>query len=202
MAVVIPEEQVGASTDDCQRFTVFIDTINLVALTFSAGKTTTFGPSATLEAGMRFTTVPIPNGVTIDSASVSIWATGGRFMARTKLRGEDADNPATFSTKGDFDARPRTTAAIDWDIPNSSAWHSPVEQWRQSPDISSVIQEIVDRPGWSSGNALVLFWADDGSASNNRATGESYDDVPSEAPKLNVTYTVAATGQVIYIETE
>jgi hypothetical protein len=46
-----------------------------------------------------------------------------------------------------------------------------------------VIQEIVNRPGWASGNSLVLLITGSGTR-----TAEAYDGDPSGAPLLKVTY--------------
>jgi hypothetical protein len=46
-----------------------------------------------------------------------------------------------------------------------------------------VIQEIVDRPGWSAGNALVVIVTGSG-----KRVAESYNGLPSGAPLLHVEY--------------
>ncbi len=45
---------------------------------------------------------------------------------------------------------------MSWD--NIPAWTQDTEY--QSPDISAIVQEIVNQAGWVSGNHLVLFWDD------------------------------------------
>ncbi len=52
---------------------------------------------------------------------------------------------------------------------------------QRTPDLSAVVQEIVDRPGWSSGNALVLVV--DGSGGR---TAEAYNG--SAPPVLHLEY--------------
>lgn len=199
MAVIIPEEQVGASTDDCTRFTRGAgDLLNLTSVSVAAGFLDAAGTTIQ-DSGLRWTSLPVPQLATINSASISIFAVGGAFPALTKIIGEDADDAATFSTLANYDGRSRTTARVDWDIPNSGAWHTPSAQFRQSPDITAIIQEIIDRPGWSSGNDLVLFWDDDGSLASDFVSGRSYDGTPAEAAKLNITYTAVSGGQIMRI---
>lgn len=198
MAVVIPEEQVGASTDDCTRFTKGAgDSLNLTSNTVGAGFVNAAGTSI-IDSGMRWTSIPVPQGATIISASISIFALSGFFVARTKLIGEDTDNAAAFSTLADYDGRSRTTARVDWDIFNNTDWHIPSAQFRQSPDISAIIFEICNRAGWSSGNDLALFWDDDGSLASDWVSGRSWNGNPSEAAKLNITFS-AGGGQVMRI---
>ncbi len=54
----------------------------------------------------------------------------------------------------------------------------------QTPDIKSIVQEIVDRPGWTDGNAMVIMI--EGSGARD---GKSYDNSSGEAPLLHVAYT-------------
>ena len=54
---------------------------------------------------------------------------------------------------------------------------------QRTPDLSSVIQEIVDRPGWSSGNSLVVIITGTG-----KRVAESYNGDQNGAPLLHVEY--------------
>jgi hypothetical protein len=54
---------------------------------------------------------------------------------------------------------------------------------QRTPDISSIIQEIVTRLGWSSGNSLVVIITGTG-----ERTAESYDGDSAGAPLLYVEY--------------
>ena len=54
-----------------------------------------------------------------------------------------------------------------------------------------MVQEILDRPGWSSGNNLQLFVEDDTEGwggTQERIGGYTYDHNPTVAPKLEITY--------------
>jgi hypothetical protein len=54
---------------------------------------------------------------------------------------------------------------------------------QRTPDITSIVQEIVKRPGWSSGNALVIIITGTG-----ERVAESYDGDQAAAPLLHVVY--------------
>jgi hypothetical protein len=54
---------------------------------------------------------------------------------------------------------------------------------QQTPDIAPIIQEIVNRPGWSSGNSLVIIVSGTG-----ERVAESYRGDPAGAPLLHVEY--------------
>jgi hypothetical protein len=53
-------------------------------------------------------------------------------------------------------------------------------------DVRQVIQEIVDRPGWSSGNAVVILYA--GSSYEDDRRFWSFDGAPDKAARLKITY--------------
>jgi hypothetical protein len=172
--------QVGASTDDCRRENATFDTNGIRII---AGHRDGLVDGS----GVRFLNITIPQGSTINSAAISVRArvSDPSTGVKTKITGDDEDNAATFSDLTDYNGRPRTTAAVDWDP--SEGWTA--DTWYDSVDISAVIQEIVNRAGWVSGNALALFWEDDGSASDNKKDCYSWDNVNANACKLTVTYT-------------
>ncbi|MFH0936119.1 MAG: hypothetical protein V1815_00380, partial [Candidatus Woesearchaeota archaeon] len=52
-----------------------------------------------------------------------------------------------------------------------------------------VIQEIVNRPKWVNGNAINIFWKDDGSTGNNWRNVLHYDGSTTKAAKLDIYWT-------------
>ena len=147
--------------------------------------------------GMRFLNITIPKGSTITAAYITLTcrAAASLTVVNSKIKGEAADNPVTFSTLADYQGRAKTTAVVSWDaIP---AWTKDTDY--NSPEIKTIIQEIIDRANWSSGNALVIFWDDHDNLSTQvaltRRPGYSYDDSPTKAPKLHIEYTPAAKGR-------
>jgi hypothetical protein len=68
---------------------------------------------------------------------------------------------------------------VTWDIP---AWTT-VNQKHQSPDLSTVVQEVVGRTGWNANNSLVIIITGSG-----ERTAESYNGEPAAAPLLHVEY--------------
>ncbi|MDX1527856.1 MAG: hypothetical protein R3337_04465, partial [Gammaproteobacteria bacterium] len=136
--------------------------------------------------GMRFTNITVPNGATITSAWIQFKAdetdTG---PVNLTIQGEAADDAATFvDANGNISSRALTTAAVSWSPPN---WQTVGEAGpkQQTSDISAVIQEIVNRPGWTSGNALAIIIT---STSNKKRTAESFDGDPAGAPLLHIEF--------------
>ncbi len=205
-----PTWSVGASSDDCRvRWTGSAWTILLNATELNVGY---FSSSYwKYGGGMRFAEVIIPQGATIDTSYCTIvcGTPGSVTTVNSRITGEDVDNAATWSTLANYQARRGTVvggsnndyitdAQVDWDaIP---AWTD--EASYNSPSIVSIIQEIVNRGGWASGNALALFWDDHDDRSTHVSTalriGASYDRGGEyDPPALTVEFTVVGwTGKI------
>jgi hypothetical protein len=168
--------KVSASSDDCDR-----DNVNWTTTT-----TTLYldWDSAGQADGVRFTNVTVPKGATIVDAYLRVRARDGTTPASgTTIYGQAADDPVTFSTAADWNGRTWTTANVYW---APSAWVA--NTYYNSPDISSVIEEIITRSGWSSGQAMA-FKLDGDEA--DRIYGFSYDYNSGQyAPELHIEYSM------------
>ena len=107
-------------------------------------------------SGIVFHGVAVPQGATIATATVTLEAmssTSGTIYL--DIYGEDADNTDDFDDESDYDARQanKTSAKVDWD--EDTAWTANTQY--TSLDIKTIIQEIVNRESWSSGNNITLF---------------------------------------------
>jgi len=157
----------------------------------------------------RFQNVTIPKGAVIDSAFLNIYAHEDEAdEARVNIFAEAADNSPIFTEAEAITARTWTTTKIEWNITE------PWTMWKpyRSPDLKSVIQEVVNREGWASGNALTLYFrGEDQGASllDNARDFESYENIedpedggdglhhPERIPTLIVYYSVStAVSQV------
>ena len=119
------------------------------------------------ETGIRFPEVSVPAGAIVSSATLQVTATAANVdypVEATKplslaIRGELSLGPVGFvqppvtETTFDITLRQRTASNVMWNI--TTSWISGTAY--QAPDVSSIVQEIVDQPTWSSGNAVVLF---------------------------------------------
>ncbi|MGH7731273.1 MAG: PKD domain-containing protein, partial [Candidatus Eiseniibacteriota bacterium] len=180
-AVAAPlERRVVASTDDAEESAsgvMNLSSTNL-ELVFNASNQT---------VGLRFTTLAIPAGATITRAYVQFTARKvDHGSSSLTIRGQAADNPGTFNgTNLNLSGRPRTTASVAWSPPDWTKIGDALAEER-TPELKSVIQEIVSRPGWASGNALVIVITGSGTR-----TASPYDGASAEAPLLHVEYATA-----------
>jgi hypothetical protein len=132
--------------------------------------------------GLRFAGLSIPQGATIQDAYI-------QFQCNTKtigaasltIEGQAADNPVTFAKiTNNISSRPRTTANVAW-VPAPWATVGEHGSDQQTADLSSVMQELVNRAGWASGNAMVFIFTGTGAR-----TAESFNG--TFAPVLHVDY--------------
>ncbi len=140
------------------------------------------------QVGLRFTGMNIPVGATITNAYLVFRAVSADSpmtnsdATNLTVHGQLTGNASTFtSTSGNISSRALTGASTAW---SPTAWTTGLDY--NSPDITSVIQEIVDQGTWASGNALALII----SGTGHRAA-QSYDSDPSNAAQLVITYTTA-----------
>ena len=176
---VTVEVRVAASADDAEE-----KPSGSISLSSSDLELTTDG-SNNQWIGMRFAGISIPVGATISNAWVQ-FQTDETGSSTTQLRiyAQAADNAAGFATNsGNVSSRTRTGNQVNWSV---APW--PVRNVagadQRTPDLSSIVQEVVSRSGWQSGQALVVLI--DGSG---KRTAESYNGDASAAPLLHIEYT-------------
>ena len=139
--------------------------------------------------GLRFQNVAIPQGAKITRAYLELRPNvTGSAEAQVKIYGEKAKDAAPFNaTTNNITGRFKTAASVDWNAIKD--WND-IDAVYQSPDISSIVQEIVDDGGWCGNNSLALILEANGLTGPELA--ESYDNNPSRAPVLRVDFDEAS----------
>lgn len=133
----------------------------------------------------RFASVPIPPGAVITSAYL-YWCsndTTSTLLPVVHIRAEAADNPTAPTSAADGASRVLTTASVTYSVPSltGSAWYA-------TSQFPSVIQEVIGRPGWTSGNAIQIIVDGTGTGSNYFVAAKTFNAVGTPAPWLRVTY--------------
>lgn len=135
--------------------------------------------------GIRFNNVQIDNSFPVAQAYIqfTVDETVNLNPCHLTIYGQAFDNAESFSLgQYDISSRPTTTASVEWNPPAwTVAGHTDAEQ--RTPDIASVIQEVVNRPGWVRGNSLVIIITGTG-----RRTAEAYEGSVSAAPLLHIEF--------------
>ena len=172
--------QIAANTDDgC----------DLGGSTWVANQAIMGYTSAALTAGFRFLasgstgTLP-PSGATIETAVLSLCAKSsiGSFPG-VRVYGVDADDPATWGDGNKPASAAKTTEYVDY---QPVAWVA--STWYDLPDISAVVQEIIDRAGYAEGNDLALVISNQSGGTGQYFEAWDYYNVPAYSAKLILTY--------------
>jgi peptidoglycan/xylan/chitin deacetylase (PgdA/CDA1 family) len=128
--------------------------------------------------------ITITQGSTITNVSLDLTALGaGGDTVRVRIRAQDVAN-ATAPTSGEeFTSKQAQLTAeyVDWEPPAGN-WGDIMT----TPDLKSIIQGIVNKDDWESGNSILLFIGDNSSddwSSRQYATG----DFPGGEPKPTFT---------------
>lgn len=140
---------------------------------------------------VRYDGVTIPAGATITTAYLTVEPAGINGTAPTLLFDGCLDpDPVVPANRTAANALPRTTANVPGPFP---AWT--VGVLVNSPELKTIVQEIVDQGGWASGNAIMLFIRDNQPGNvSGQINFTAYDGTPGDAPKLHVEYTTAFAG--------
>ena len=139
---------------------------------------------------VRFLNVTAPQGATVDSATLTLNITGITGTPNTTLYGVDADNAAAFSYPGNTpSSATKTTATADPD---------PAGTGTKVITITTIVQEIIDRGGWASGNAMAFVFINNDAGTSNFWQAEDYDSAGTAEATLDIAYTVirAAAAQL------
>ena len=131
------------------------------------------GSSQPCDIWGRFPSIDIPAGAVVTSAYIRLRAAATNSSATAKVKiyfndVDDASNPST-GYGSDYDSKALTTAYESWTYPSVSSGSA-----YDSPDITDVVQEILDRGGWSSGQDMMVMIKDDGSTAGVRRDWYAY----------------------------
>ena len=172
--------KIAASADDAEEVGSGAVVLNSSDLELVAD-----GSRGTQTVGLRFRGVGIPRNATILNAHVQFKVDEVNTESTSlTIRGQASDNTSTFSTSsGNISSRPLTKASVSW---QPSSWTSvgATGSAQKTPSLTSIVQEIVNRSGWSSGNSLAIIVRGSG-----ERTAEAFDGDKAGAPTLYVEYT-------------
>jgi hypothetical protein len=136
--------------------------------------------------GMRFQGIDIPPGAQITGAYLKVRSeTPGAVDG--SIQAEATGNAANLTGQGrNVLDMTRTQAAVSWNWTGKE----PASIWYNSPDCSAIVQEIVGRPEWKAGNAILLIYSGTRTGSKDKDIAfYSRDHSAAYAPRLEITYT-------------
>ena len=143
---------------------------------------------------IRFQNVTVPQGATIASAYLKPYQSG--YPSRTvSVKGFDKDNVSAPRSGSDLAASNFTTAGITNFVTGTG------DGQKTSPDIKTIVQEIVNRSGWSSGNSMMFaLWIELSSSNTILLSLRSYDySSASKAAQLVIEYSSGSSTPIAAI---
>lgn len=178
-------KQVGANADDGHWYgSVF--SANAIVANYGVN-----GAGVAIHNYYRWTAVTIPDGATITSATVSCYDQGsgvGTLPDGTRLYFHKSANPAapTNITQANALFNSLTTNYVVPVMSNGGSWFA-------HPDVSAIIQELVDTYSYASGAAMMcIIRAVTGDASNYGAIYMREYAGNARGAKLDITYTMGS----------
>ena len=102
--------------------------------------------------------VSVPAGATIRGAWLQFTCDArDTGLAELEIRAQASDDaPPISAAAGDLSQRPRTLASSMW-RPEPWLYPGACGALQRTSDLSAILQEVVDRPGWQAGNDVLLL---------------------------------------------
>ena len=138
--------------------------------------------------GLRFDKLTIPKNAVIKSAHIqfSVDEVTNVDPCNVKIKVEDNTNASTFTeATGTISNRKTILDSVLWSP--KAAWTVDGEAGldQRTPDIATLLQQIVSKDGWQQGNAMAFIFTGEGSR-----VAQAFDRDPVKAPRLVVDYFV------------
>lgn len=171
------EKRIAAGNDDAEESSS--GTMNLTHSTLELVTDTTVQT-----VGFYFSGLNIPPGAKITNAYMQ-FKTAKKTTTATSLviRAQASANPVSFTTTArNISSRIRSVASVSW---SPAAWNVVGEAGvnQRTTNLSAVVQEIVNQPGWAIGNPAVFIFTGSG-----KRVARSYNGDVNGAALLHVEF--------------
>ncbi len=141
--------------------------------------------------GLRFKNIKIPKGATITNAYIQFQVdetkpcNGKDVMIYT----QQSDNAPKFKNQPKNINNRAKYGPVTW---QPSGWNTVGERGpnQKTPNLKAIVQNVVNRGAWNSGNAMVFMLKGESTNNNDhgRCTAESYNGDATAAPELTIEY--------------
>ena len=130
--------------------------------------------------GVRFTDVAIPQGTKIEKAHIQFQCDEVSDEAtELVIAVEESDNAEAFADKKhNLTSRTVLEKTVEWK-PKEWDKEGRAGDAERTPDLTELIQEIVNRPEWKSGNSIVFIITGEG-----KRVAKAHKDSAKDAPQL------------------
>lgn len=182
---------VSSGNDDAEEATS--GTIGSIDLTSSDLELMTDG-SKTQIIGVRFGSITIPQGATINRAYVQFVTKGDKnpVSGNIYITAHNHDNAPSFTgTSFDISDRSQVADSVLWAGSTHTSWGTTgggtAGANQRTPDIKNVLQPVINRAGWAPGSSVVVIFKGEGVRN-----ACSYNNSAATAARLIIEYTSAS----------
>ncbi len=170
---------ISNSARDAEEATNGVVTLDSTDMELVEDPATSTGPQI---VGLRFD-LAVPQGAIVTHAFIQFTADEAQSDPTTlNVATEAADTSATFTTNAhNLSSRTRNALTVPW---SPVAWAAGQAGSNQlTPNLAGLVQEVVSRPGWQSGNTIAFLFTGTG-----HRTADSYDKAGGAPAVLSVTF--------------
>jgi type IV pilus assembly protein PilY1 len=141
----------------------------------------------TVHTGLRYEEVRIPRGAVITSAYLRFTSKVlNSSQAEIKIQAEAVGDSRAFAEEDkNISNRSLTGAQVNWESENEFPLS---EETINTPDLSPVIQEVINRGDWCGGNDLSLILTGESVVSSSNRSVSTLEDGQGRTPQLVITY--------------
>ncbi|MDC0230969.1 fibronectin type III domain-containing protein [Aureispira] len=135
--------------------------------------------------GLRFNRINIPGGAHINNAYIQFTSTAdNNKQTDLTIDIQDAVDATTFGFGiNNISSRPLSNNSVLWSPPGWLNGESTINQ--QTPDLASMVQSVINKKEWRSGNSLAFIIGGTG-----RRTAATFDASALNAPTIYINYTI------------
>jgi hypothetical protein len=131
----------------------------------------------------RFTNITVPQSATITACTITLTAKSTRSdTPEVNCYFNASDNAVAPTTYAEAEAL-SLSGSVAWSV---TGWNSGTGY--ATPELKTILQEIVDRSGWSSGNAVMLVIKDRASTATEFEIPNDYTDSTTTCAEISITY--------------
>ena len=171
-----------ASRGDGSESTGLDGSMNIGSFSLELGQDT---DGRSLLTAIRFDDLPVEKGAIIKKAHIQLMSNKVNSEPSTlTIRAELNPVPGRLEyDSGNFSVRQKTVAGVEWDV---EPWFLPTRDGidQLTPNLSEVLQEVVNHPDWTRGSDVVFLIE----GSGRRVAASTYNPYRSN-PKLTVEFT-------------
>lgn len=154
----------------------------------STGSELTFNPNSNDYVGLRFRNIALPQGAIVSNAYLEFTAYQNSQNNSTSMTIQAANeaDPSSFQNYSRYLLRNKAkTASVTWS--GIGRWYRNRDY--QSPSVAGIVNQLVNRGDWQSGNDMMFILSD----FNNARGAYTYSERPSGAAKLVIEFQGNAT---------